>query len=79
MRISWPLAFTGAFQGALTGVDNIRFICRIYGREFQDVIGFVENFSQLGRFLDEPVKIYSSGMHARLAFAVSGLILFSVR
>jgi len=76
MRISWPLAFTGAFQGALTGIDNIRFICRIYDREFEDVIGFVEEFSQLGRFLKEPVKIYSSGMRARLAFAVSLMIDF---
>lgn len=76
MRISWPLAFTGAFQGALTGIDNIRFICRIYDREFDDVIDFVEEFSQLGRFLKEPVKIYSSGMRARLAFAVSLMIDF---
>jgi capsular polysaccharide transport system ATP-binding protein len=76
MRISWPLAFTGAFQGALTGMDNIKFICRIYGRDYHDVIGFVEDFSQLGRFLYEPVKIYSSGMRARLAFAVSLMIDF---
>lgn len=76
MRISWPLAFTGAFQGTLTGIDNIRFICRIYGKPYEEVIDFVEDFSQLGRFLREPVKIYSSGMRARLAFAVSLMIDF---
>lgn len=76
MRVSWPLAFTGAFQGTLTGMDNLKFICRIYGRDYRDVIGFVEDFSQLGRFLNEPVKIYSSGMRARLAFAVSMMIDF---
>jgi capsular polysaccharide transport system ATP-binding protein len=76
MRISWPLAFTGAFQGALTGMDNIKFICRIYGHDYHDALDFVENFSQLGRFLYEPVKIYSSGMRARLAFAVSLMIDF---
>ena len=76
MRISWPLAFTGAFQGALTGIDNIRFICRVYGKPFEEVIDFVEDFSQLGRFLREPLKIYSSGMRARLAFAVSLMIDF---
>jgi capsular polysaccharide transport system ATP-binding protein len=76
MRISWPLAFTGAFQGALTGMDNIRFICRIYGKPVDEVIDFVEDFSQLGRFLKEPLKIYSSGMRARLAFAVSLMIDF---
>ena len=76
MRISWPLAFTGAFQGALTGIDNVRFICRIYDKAFEEVIDFVEDFSQLGRFLKEPMKIYSSGMRARLAFAVSLMIDF---
>jgi capsular polysaccharide transport system ATP-binding protein len=76
MRISWPLAFAGAFQGALTGIDNVRFICRVYGKPYDEVIDFVEDFSQLGRFLKEPVRIYSSGMRARLAFAVSLMIDF---
>lgn len=76
MRISWPLAFTGAFQGAMTGLDNMRFICRIYGVDFRELIDFVEDFSQLGRYLREPVKIYSSGMRARLAFAISMMIDF---
>ena len=76
MRISWPLAFTGAFQGALTGIDNVRFICRIYNVPYDDVIDFVEDFSQLGRYLREPVKVYSSGMRARLGFAVSMMIDF---
>ncbi len=76
MRISWPLAFTGAFQGTLTGIDNVRFICRVYNKRYEDVIDFVEDFSQLGRFLKEPMKIYSSGMRARLAFAVSLMIDF---
>ena len=76
MQISWPLAFTGAFQGALTGLDNLRFICRVYGMDYRNVIDFVEDFSQLGRFLREPVKVYSSGMRARLAFAVSMMVDF---
>lgn len=76
MQISWPLAFTGAFQGALTGYDNVRFICRVYGVDHHDVIDFVEDFSQLGRYLREPVKVYSSGMRARLAFAVSMMVDF---
>lgn len=76
MQISWPIAFTGAFQTALTGIDNIRFICRVYGRQFEEVIDFVEDFSQLGRFLKEPVRVYSSGMRMRLAFAISLMIDF---
>lgn len=76
MSVSWPLAFGGAFQGSLTGLDNLRFICRIYGVDAEDKIGFVEDFSELGIFLREPVKIYSSGMRARLAFAISMVIDF---
>jgi capsular polysaccharide transport system ATP-binding protein len=76
MQISWPLAFTGAFQQALTGVDNVKFICRVYGMDYRDVIDYVEDFAQLGRFLHEPVRVYSSGMRARLAFAVSMIVDF---
>ncbi|MDO5055536.1 MAG: ABC transporter ATP-binding protein [Pasteurella oralis] len=71
MSISWPLAFSGAFQGSLTGMDNLRFICRIYGVDIEQAKAFVEEFSELGEYLYEPVKKYSSGMKARLAFAIS--------
>lgn len=71
MSISWPLAFSGAFQGSLTGMDNLRFICRIYGTDIDKAKAFVEEFSELGEYLYEPVKKYSSGMKARLAFAIS--------
>lgn len=76
MTVSWPLAFGGAFQGTLTGLDNLRFICRIYGVSADDKIDFVQEFSELGRYLREPVKTYSSGMRARLAFAISMVIEF---
>ena len=76
MSVSWPLAFGGAFQGSLTGYDNLRFICRIYGVDPEDKYGFVEEFSELGLYLREPVKTYSSGMRARLAFAISMMIEF---
>ncbi|HYA43520.1 MAG TPA: ABC transporter ATP-binding protein [Syntrophobacteraceae bacterium] len=71
MSVSWPLAFMGAFQPSLTGLDNLRFICRVYGVDYKKSIPFVEEFSELGRYLREPVKKYSSGMIARLAFALS--------
>jgi len=76
MSVSWPLAFSGAFQGSLTGIDNLRFICRIYGTSIEDKIPRVEEFSELGKYLREPVKTYSSGMKARLAFALSMAIEF---
>lgn len=76
MNVSWPLAFGGAFQGSLTGLDNLRFICRIYGVSAEDKIPFVQEFSELGKYLREPIKTYSSGMTARLAFAISMVIEF---
>jgi capsular polysaccharide transport system ATP-binding protein len=76
MAVSWPLAFGGAFQGSLTGMDNVRFICRVYGADCDEALPFVEEFSELGKYLREPVKTYSSGMRARLAFAISMAIEF---
>lgn len=76
MSVSWPLAFGGAFQGSLTGLDNLKFICRVYGTTASDKVEFVEEFSELGSYLREPVKHYSSGMRARLAFAISMVIEF---
>jgi len=71
MSLSWPLAYAGGFQNNLTGNDNARFIARIYDKPFEDVRDFVEDFAQIGRFMSEPVRNYSSGMRARLAFALS--------
>jgi capsular polysaccharide transport system ATP-binding protein len=76
MTVSWPLAFGGAFQGTLTGLDNLRFICRVYGVSTEDKIDYVQDFSELGRYLHEPVKTYSAGMRARLAFAISMVVEF---
>lgn len=76
MTVSWPLAFTGGFHGRLTGIDNLRFICRIYQVDFNERLAFVKDFSELGAYLYEPVGIYSSGMRARLAFAISMTIDF---
>jgi capsular polysaccharide transport system ATP-binding protein len=76
ISISWPLAFGGAFQGSLSGLDNVRFICRVYGVPTDPAIHFVEEFSELGIYLREPVKKYSSGMRARLAFGISMAVEF---
>ena len=76
MSVSWPLAFSGGFQGGLTGNDNIRFLSRIHGIPFKDIHAFVEDFSELGKHLRDPVKTYSSGMRARLTFALSLAIEF---
>ena len=76
MSASWPLAFGGAFQGSLTGLDNLKFICRVYGVNYKEKIDFVKDFAEIGRFFHEPVKSYSSGMSSRLAFAISLAVEF---
>lgn len=72
--VSWPLALGGGFQGSLTGRDNARFVCRIYGDSKKDMmrkIAFSEEFADIGDYFDMPVGSYSSGMRSRLAFALS--------
>lgn len=76
MSISWPLAFGGAFQGSLTGLDNLKFICRVYGADYREKIDYVQEFAELGKYFREPVKSYSSGMRSRLAFAISMAVEF---
>ena len=76
MSVSWPQAFTGAFQSHLTGIDNLRFVCRVYGVAWKPLLPFIEEFTELGLYLREPVLHYSSGMTMRLAFALSMAIEF---
>jgi capsular polysaccharide transport system ATP-binding protein len=76
MTASWPLAFSGAFHGSLTGMDNILFVSRIYRRPIDEVIRRTEDFAELGEALTQPIKFYSSGMRARLAFGLSLAIEF---
>ena len=76
MSVSWPLAFTGAFQPNLTGLDNLKFVCRIHGVDYRSRLAFVEEFTELDRYFREPVHQYSHGMVTRLAFALSMAIEF---
>lgn len=76
MTCSWPLGFAGGFQGSMTGMDNIRFIARIYQRPIATLVERVDRFAELGDALTMPLKHYSSGMRARLAFGLSLAIEF---
>lgn len=76
MTVSWPIGYTSCFQSSLTGADNARFIARIYRQPAQPLLDFVEDFAQLGEYLHQPVKTYSAGMQARLAFGISLAIDF---
>ncbi|NJC88966.1 MAG: ABC transporter ATP-binding protein [Desulfuromonas sp.] len=74
--ISWPIGFSGGFHGSLTGRENLRFIARIYAADIPKVTAFVEEFTELGEYMDMPVNTYSSGMKAKLAFGLSMAIDF---
>lgn len=73
-RLSWPVGLKGGMQKNLTGRDNVKFVCRIQGirrSRMQEKIRYVQEFADLGKYFDEPVSTYSSGMQARLAFGTS--------
>jgi capsular polysaccharide transport system ATP-binding protein len=79
-RVSWPLGFGGGLQGTLTGRQNAKFVCRIHGHEadIPDRIARIQDFAVLGKAFDEPIRTYSSGMAARLRFAISLAFDFDV-
>lgn len=69
--MSWPMGFSGSFAADITGRQNALFVARIYGVDAKTLLNFVEDFAELGGFIDMPVRSYSSGMKARLAFGLS--------
>ena len=71
MSVSWPVGLHGGVGGTMTGNDNIRLICRLYNKPFGLTRDYVDDFAELGKYLGEPVVTYSSGMRARLNFALS--------
>ncbi len=74
--ISWLIGFAGAFHSDLTGAQNARFVARVHGVDTDEMVGFVDEFSELGDYLHMPFRTYSSGMRSRLAFAVSMAVPF---
>lgn len=76
VRVSWPLGFAGGFHPLMTGRENLKFVARSYGEDVREVTDFVEEFAELGDFMNAPVRTYSSGMQARLAFGLSMAISF---
>ena len=60
----------------MSGEQNTRFVARVYGIDTTELIDFVLDFSELGQQFHNPVKTYSSGMRARLAFGLSMGIQF---
>jgi ABC-type polysaccharide/polyol phosphate transport system ATPase subunit len=73
-RVGALLQAGTGFHPELTGRDNIALSGAILGMTRQEVVAVRERiveFAEIGRFLDTPVKHYSTGMYMRLAFSVS--------
>jgi capsular polysaccharide transport system ATP-binding protein len=77
--VSWPVG-QGGLEGTLTGRQNAKFVCRVHGHQddLADRLDFIRDFSELKDAFDEPVKTYSSGMRARLQFALSLAFEFDI-
>jgi len=75
-RVSWPIGFSGGFNGSLSGEENCRFVARIYAADIDEVVEFARDFAEIGEYFEMPVRTYSSGMRARLAFGLSMAIDF---
>lgn len=79
-RVSWPVGLSGGMQGSLTGRQNVKFVARAQGRrkDVERIVAFVEDFAEIGKAFDDPVKTYSSGMKSRLSFGLSLAFDFDV-
>lgn len=77
-RVSFPLGFSGTFHGALSGRENVAFIARVYGAGVRRTTRYVEEFAELGNYFEMPVRTYSAGMRARLAFGTCLAIDFDI-
>jgi len=75
-RVSWPIGFAGGFSSSLTGRENCRFVARLYQADLDEVCNFAQQFADIGEYFHMPVRTYSSGMRARLAFGLSMAIDF---
>ncbi|WOT06284.1 ABC transporter ATP-binding protein [Shewanella youngdeokensis] len=79
LNLSWPVALTTGIHPQMTGRENTRFIGMINGvSDIDAYVARVRDFSDLGDKFDLPVRVYSSGMRPRLAFACSMGLDFDV-
>lgn len=73
-RINALLELGAGFNPEFTGIENIRMNSALMGlsaREMRTLLPEIERFAEIGDFIRQPVKTYSSGMYIRLAFAIA--------
>lgn len=73
-RIAALLELGAGFNMEFTGRENIYFVSKAHNftdEEIKRKVGLIIEFSDIGNFIDQPVKKYSTGMYVRLAFAIA--------
>lgn len=73
-KISAILELTSSLKPELTGLENIELNLKISGfkqHELKEKIKEIEEFAEIGEFINQPVKTYSSGMKSRLGFGIA--------
>ena len=76
-RVSALLELSAGFDMRLSGMENIRMRCQLWGlseEESEELIPSIVEFSELGKYIEQPMRTYSSGMRARLGFAFASSI-----
>jgi len=71
------LATSAGLDPNLTGRENIRYKCMLMGytyRQINRIMNDIVSFAEIGSFIDQPFRTYSSGMRARLGFAISSTV-----
>ena len=71
------MALGVGFKDNLTGRDNISLSVMLLGfseKQIQDKMEEIIEFAEIGDFIDRPVRTYSSGMHSKLAFAITAML-----
>lgn len=73
-KISALLELSSGFDVEASGIENIRLKCGLMGmsdEEIERILPDVIEFADIGDYIDQPLRAYSSGMKARLGFAIS--------
>ena len=73
-KISALLELSSGFDVEASGIENIRFKCSLMGMsddEIEKVLPDIIEFADIGEYIDQPLRSYSSGMKSRLGFAIS--------
>ncbi len=77
-RVSFPLGFMGGVVNKHTGVENARYIARLYGLDPDYVEAFCRYLCDIGEYFDMPVGTYSAGMRARFSFSLLLALEFDI-